>query len=136
MTEAGRLSEREAKAVNPGWIRRFFESSLGERMLKSRGIRREQEFLLWQPHDGETGSIIQGIIDCFFEEEDGLVLIDYKTDYVPEGDEEALKAKAEHYRRQIEIYRRAIEESLGRTVTESYLYFLSTGSAVRMDRNF
>ena len=131
MTEAGRLTEREARAVDPGWIRRFFESDLGERMLRAPKVYREQEFLLWQPWDGDTGSIVQGIIDCFFEDGEGLVLIDYKTDYIP-PEEGALEEKAEHYRRQIEVYRRAIEEARGTPVTESYLYFLSIGEAFRL----
>ena len=132
MTEEGRLSGEEAKAVNPGWISRFFRSDLGRRMLQAQKVYREQEFLLWQPHDEETGSIVQGIIDCFFEDGDGLVLIDYKTDYIPAGDEEALQAKAEHYRRQLGIYRQAIEEARGIPVSECYLYFLSAGKAVRL----
>ena len=132
MTEEGRLSGEEAKAVNPGWISRFFRSDLGRRMLQAQKVYREQEFLLWQPHDEETGSIVQGIIDCFFEDGDGLVLIDYKTDYIPAGDEEALQAKAEHYRRQLGIYRQAIEEARGVPVSECYLYFLSAGKAVRL----
>ena len=132
MTEEGRLSGEEAKAVNPGWISRFFRSDLGRRMLQAQKIYREQEFLLWQPHDEESGSIVQGIIDCFFEDGDGLVLIDYKTDYIPAGDEEALQAKAEHYRRQLGIYRQAIEEARGVPVSECYLYFLSAGKAVRL----
>ena len=131
MTETGRLTEREARAVDPGWIRRFFESDLGERMLRAPKVYREQEFLLWQPWDGDTGSIVQGIIDCFFEDGEGLVLIDYKTDYIP-PEEGALEEKAEHYRRQIEVYRRAIEEARGTPVTESYLYFLSIGEAFRL----
>ncbi len=131
MTEVGRLTEREARAVDPGWIRRFFESDLGERMLRAPKVYREQEFLLWQPWDGDTGSIVQGIIDCFFEDGEGLVLIDYKTDYIP-PEEGALEEKAEHYRRQIEVYRRAIEEARGTPVTESYLYFLSIGEAFRL----
>ena len=131
MTEGGRLTEREARAVDPGWIRRFFESDLGERMLRAPKVYREQEFLLWQPWDGDTGSIVQGIIDCFFEDGEGLVLIDYKTDYIP-PEEGALEEKAEHYRRQIEVYRRAIEEARGTPVTESYLYFLSIGEAFRL----
>ena len=55
-------------------------------------LHREQPFVLGMPADqvnrewnnGEE-VLIQGIIDAWFYEEDGIVLVDYKTDFIPEG---------------------------------------------------
>ena len=69
--------------------------------------------------------LLQGIIDCYFEEDDGIVLLDYKTDYVKQGMEHKIK---ENYRSQIEFYTRAIETITGKKVKEKYIYLFSSGS--------
>ena len=51
--------------------------------------------------------MIQGIIDAYLEEEDGLVLIDYKTDYILQGQEEIL---IKRYKAQLDYYGRALEQ--------------------------
>lgn len=133
MTAEGKLTEREKSGVRTDWIFRMFESVLGNRIKNADTVHREKPFLLWKPFDEETGSIVQGIIDCFFEEDGEAVLVDYKTDYIPYGErEEAAAEKAEKYRTQVDIYKGAIEKSTGLKVKEAYLYFLSVGTAVRM----
>ena len=62
---------------------------------------------------------LQGIIDCFFEEEDGIVLLDYKTDYV---EEEKIDEIIERYRAQLKYYKDALEKITEKRVKESYLY--------------
>ncbi|MBR6700142.1 MAG: UvrD-helicase domain-containing protein [Firmicutes bacterium] len=129
----GRISQEEAGEVRGDWIFRFFESDIGRRMKKAKTVYREKPFLLWRPCDEECGSIVQGIIDCFFEEDNEYVLIDYKTDHIPaEGREAALALKADSYLTQMNIYKEAIESSSGKKVKESYLYFLSAGQEVRI----
>ena len=59
---------------------------------------------------GEEKVRLQGIIDAFFEEEDGYVLLDYKTDYVKEGEEEAFINK---YKIQINLYKDTLNKILG-----------------------
>jgi ATP-dependent helicase/nuclease subunit A len=61
--------------------------------------------------------LIQGIIDVFFEEEDGLVLLDYKTDSVKTGED-----LVKRYKKQMELYKEAIERSRGKIVKKVYLY--------------
>ena len=63
---------------------------------------------------------MQGIIDCYFEEEGGLVLVDYKNSFVGGNIDESVIA--DRYRRQIELYKEAIEAAEGRRVKEAYLY--------------
>ncbi|KIR01508.1 ATP-dependent nuclease, subunit A [Lachnospiraceae bacterium TWA4] len=60
--------------------------------------------------------LIQGVIDLCFEEEDGIVLMDYKTDH---ADEEVLKKR---YSSQFKFYKKAIEQMTGKKVKESLLY--------------
>ena len=61
--------------------------------------------------------MVQGIIDAFWEEADGLVLVDYKTDHVKEGQE-----LIDRYQRQMHYYCQALERAYGKKVKECYLY--------------
>ena len=67
---------------------------------------------------------MQGIIDCYFEEEDGIVLIDYKNSYA--GNEERERELVRMYEGQIDIYREALEIASGKPVKESYLYLFGS----------
>ena len=128
------LTEREASVVWYKKIYKFFISPLGERLLKSykegRLVSRELPFfteLSSVEYNTELNKDVyidekirlQGIIDCFFEEEDGIVLLDYKTDYVEEGNEDEI---IERYRSQLKYYKDALEKITGKRVKESYLY--------------
>ena len=72
--------------------------------------------------------MIQGVIDCFFEEDDGYVLIDYKNSYInPENREGSLKKLRETYAKQVELYKEALELITCKPVREAYLYLFSEG---------
>ena len=89
--------------------------------------------------DADDEIIVQGTIDCFFEEADGVTLIDYKTDAFKEdiSDKDAVERfnteKAESYAVQLELYRRAVERITGMRVKEKYLYLFSTSGIVKVD---
>jgi ATP-dependent helicase/nuclease subunit A len=124
------ISEEEGKFTNPHKILNFFKSDLGLRMLKSENCRREIPFLIEvqstdiykelpkDKYQHET-VLLQGIIDCFFQEQEEYVLIDYKTDYVTKENLEDVK---ERYTTQLEHYAKAIEKITGKKVKEKYLY--------------
>ena len=64
--------------------------------------------------------LVQGIIDLYFiNVNDEIVLVDYKTDYVEKGKEEELVKK---YKKQLELYSRALEEALGKKVSKCWIY--------------
>ena len=72
--------------------------------------------------------LVQGIIDVWFAEEDGLVLVDYKTDRITGP--EAEQTLVERYRTQLDYYRCALEMSTGKKVKERYLYSFCLGKAI------
>ena len=139
------LSKEEAETVNPKLIERFIVSPLGLRMADAAkkatagaasdflGLQRERPFNLVLEQTGAQ-SIVQGIIDCFFEEEGELVLVDYKTTGV--GSEGELAARREsiraRYAMQIDLYRRALEAATGKPVKEAYLYLTNIGETIEM----
>ena len=113
----------------------FFESELGQRLQRAKNVRKEVPFTMafpareaypdWQ--DGDENILVQGIVDCLFEDENGLVLLDYKTDAITDrfknGFEEAEPVLRGRYEKQIQLYTRAIEQILKRKVSEQYLMF-------------
>ena len=69
--------------------------------------------------------ILQGIIDAFIMEEEGIILVDYKTDRVKDGEE-----LRNRYQKQIDLYSEALEQILGKKVKRRVLYSFSLGEEV------
>lgn len=137
LREARFISDREAQAVDAEAIVKLFGSPTGRRMLAAGDtLRREFKFSLLCPAEEIFGAaageklLLQGVVDCFLEEEGELVIIDYKTDYVPS--QGALREKAALYSGQLRAYARALERICGKTVKDCVLYFLSAGAAVSL----
>lgn len=127
VTEEKRLTEEYCQAVKIKRIVKFLCSEVGYRMWKAhreKTLRREQPFVLGIDArrlkedfpEGET-VLIQGIIDVYFREEDGLVLLDYKTDSVS-----SMEELWNRYETQMDYYQEALEKLTGRKVKERILY--------------
>jgi len=121
------LTAEEAAAISPAQIDRFAASALCRRMLSSPRALREQPFTLPVEVQGEV-SLIQGVIDACFVEDDRWVILDYKTDRI-DGDP---VAAAEKHRGQLQLYARALTEATGLPVAEQWVVLLRTGEAVRL----
>lgn len=126
----GILDEAELKAVNPLHIVAFFGSALGQRMLNSGRIEREYPIFAELPtkdiHVQQDGlTIVQGRADMFFYEDDGIVLVDYKSDT-----KENLEKELEAYAKQLDIYRTLLPIMTGVRVKEIYIYSFSCDMAV------
>jgi ATP-dependent helicase/nuclease subunit A len=80
---------------------------------------------------GET-IMLQGVIDCIFEEEQGLVLLDYKTDSLKGGGAKALEAVTERYRIQLDLYAKAVERIWKRPVTDKFIFLFDGAHIVRL----
>ena len=140
MVKDGRLKPEDRDAVNDNKFVKFFASGLGIRMCRAEDagtLRREQPFVIGLPAkelypDSESEEIVlvQGVIDAFFEEEDGIVLMDYKTDRIHED----AKAELTHkYQSQLKYYRRALEMLTGKEVKEVWFYAFGTGEDFRIE---
>ena len=133
LKNAGSLSEQEAKGIRIDQILGFFAQDIGQRAACAHSLQKEREFILQKDVNG-AATIVQGVIDCFFEEEDGLVLIDYKNSYV--DSEEAEEEIRQRYAGQLELYKEALEASYGKTVKETYLYLFYLKKFIRGDKKF
>lgn len=139
------LTDEEAEAVNPYKILKFFKSPLGEKVLNcykegSSKVNREKPFYIEVPSCSVIDDLpvelyenemvrIQGVIDCFLDEEDGITLIDYKTDYI---DSENREKVIEQYETQIYYYTMALERITGKKVKEKYLYLFYIDEAIKI----
>ena len=93
------------------------------------GFFKEQQFMIGVPasemghEDSEELVLVQGVIDAFIEEPEGLLLIDYKTDRISGKDKEMGKERLkERYRTQIDCYERALCQITGKTVARRCIY--------------
>ncbi len=129
MVTSGKISEENARMVRPGEIWKFVQTKTGKRMTRAQSKRqshREQQFVMGVParemHMGDSDELvlIQGIIDVWLEEEDGMVLIDYKTDHVSDGE-----ILVKRYKVQLDYYQRALEQMTGKRVKERIIYSLA-----------
>lgn len=134
---SGMIDEETFKAVRPADILRFLNSPLGRRMKAAhdRGaLYRERPYLVGLNADSidpecshESLVVVQGIIDACFEEDGGMVIVDYKTDNVKTGDE--LKKR---YHAQLNYYAAAIEQVMGMRVKEKIIYSVKLGEAITL----
>ncbi|HZH61073.1 MAG TPA: 3'-5' exonuclease, partial [Metabacillus sp.] len=136
------LSTELAKVIDVNQIAVFFSSDLGQRMIAAKHVYREVPFSYALDADKlyegmkDEPILIQGVIDCLFEDEQGTVLLDYKTDTIKgrftnetAAVEEILKNR---YRVQIDLYTKAVEDILHRPLQEKYLFFFDGGYLINM----
>nr|MCR5182669.1 PD-(D/E)XK nuclease family protein [Clostridia bacterium] len=129
MVEGEYLTPEEGEAVDAGKIYEFAASPLGRRIAAAQEngtLRRERSFVLRTDVDGQEATV-QGMIDCFFEEDGRAVLVDYKTT-APRN----VPGVKERYSVQMDIYKKAITLATGLEVSEAYLYLTNLGLTVDM----
>ena len=137
MAERALLTPEQAAAVDVPALERFLTSPLAEEIRGGRNVLREYRFTLlmearaYDPRaSAEDAMLLQGVVDCCFETESGLTVVDFKTDRVETAAE--VRNRAESYRPQLEAYSQALEQVLEKPVVRRALYFLHSGTAVEI----
>ncbi len=130
------LTIKQAKSINQDKIFNFLKSEIAKKVRKAQSIYQEVPFYINlkanEIYDTniEDTILVQGIIDLYFiDNNKDIILVDYKTDYVENKKEEIL---VEKYKKQIEIYERAIQEATNQNVKEKYIYSLYLNKAIRV----
>lgn len=142
-SEIGRLLAKgfidnvQAESLDRKKLENFFSSSLFRRISESEKVYREKKFIIGMSpltfdetlsdEFNDEKVVVQGILDCAFEEDGEIVIVDYKTDKV--SSPETLR---ERYSGQLRIYEQAVRECLGKNVKETLLYSFSLETTVKI----
>ena len=120
------ITHKEAEAININKVYQFTKSKIWEEMIHAHVVQREKSFYIKLPakeiyqKELDESVLVQGVIDLYYiNSDDELVLVDFKTDYVENRDEESLINK---YRTQLELYKNALEQATKRKVSRMYIY--------------
>lgn len=119
------LTVEEAKAVDISAVVKFFETDIAKRLMQSEEVFRELPFTYAFDGGDDDYQLLQGIADCLFKEDDGWVLLDYKTDRVKgrfQSNEEADIRMQDRYGIQLNLYKKAIESIAKVKIKEMVLY--------------
>ena len=121
------ISDKEIEVIDINIILGFLNTRLVKRVNKAKFIKRETAFTIGvkaneiyadeELKNLDNSILVSGVIDLYFEEEDGLVLVDYKTDKT-----KSRNALLNRYKAQLELYKRALEQSSGKKVKECIIY--------------
>lgn len=129
------MTPAQAQVIPLDRIARFFSSDLYRRMKASQRLERELRFLWevgseWMGYEnaGSDKITVQGVADCVFWEEGGMVIVDYKTDVVSCAEE-----LADKYREQLRIYRMILRQSLQTEVKACILYSFHLEKEIQLD---
>ena len=133
------ITEAEAETINKEKLLKYTKSELWQDLKQAKQIYKEQPFYInikastvydnIEPENDEN-ILVQGVIDLFYiNKNDEIVLVDFKTDYIDDGQEIML---IEKYKKQLEIYKIALEQSLKRSVSKVALYSLYLNKLIDM----
>lgn len=130
LVQMGKVSEDMQKLIRIPSVELFLKSQLAPRM-KAAAMRddlfREKPFVMGNHEMEEEMVLIQGIIDVFWVEEDGIVLLDYKTDRV-----DSATRLRDMYKEQLDLYAEALERIFPLSVKEKYLYSFRLNQAIEV----
>ena len=129
------LTEEEGKLVNCTQIARFFESDIGWKLRLGGQLLREFKFSILDDGrhygaglEGEQ-VLLQGVVDCAIVEEDGITVLDFKTDRVTS---DTLPQAVDRYRTQVQTYKEALERIYEKKVKKALLYFFHLDQFVEL----
>ena len=135
LVEEEYLTARQAEAVSVERILTFFQTELGKRLCRGEGVLREFKFSILT-EAGELDPalrgerfLLQGVVDCCLMEEDGMTVLDFKTDRVEPGREGDWAAA---YGPQVRTYGKALTRIFRKPVKRLYLYFFQTGALIEV----
>lgn len=127
------LTPEQGKLVNEEQIFHFFQTELGKKLIAHPNVLREFKFSVledasaYYPGVYDEHVLLQGVVDCALIEEDGIIIIDFKTDYITDKN---LSEKVDYYVGQVSTYGKVLSRIYQKPVIASYLYFFSSGQLI------
>lgn len=130
LQQNGLLTPEQAEMILPGQIAAFFRTPIGRKLWGGVPYIREFKFSILDSGEkygeGLEGEqvLLQGVVDCALLEEDGITILDFKTDHIRQ---EAMEDAAARYRPQLETYAEALSRIYEKPVKQRLLYFFHLG---------
>ena len=126
LVSEGAISAAISERIDIDSIAGFFESEVGRVVVSPTStVHREWPFTFALPA-GREFQVVQGIIDMLVETDEGLTVIDFKTDHISQ---EQVYQRGAGYKEQLRLYGAAAEAILKKPIHGKWLYFLSPGCA-------
>ena len=129
------ITKQEAEKININKLLSYTKSDLYKNLKKAKEIHKEQPFYMNIPANEiydvniEEKILVQGVVDLYYiDENDNIILVDYKTDYVKKDEKELI----EKYQKQLSIYKQAIEEALQKEVYKTYIYSIYLDKSIEL----
>lgn len=125
----GLISEEQMQSVKPSDIAAFFATPLGQKLRQGKVVR-EFKFSILQDagmYDRALSGeevLLQGVVDCALIEEDGITILDFKSDFVTEA---TFAEKCAQYAPQVHAYCAAMAQIYERPIKQKLLYFFHCG---------
>ena len=135
LTEIGYLNPEQARLVDAEKIATFFATEIGKKLRSGVPYLREFKFSILDQgeHYGEDLDgekvLLQGVVDCALLEPDGIIIVDFKTDYVTDM---TVHQRSEYYRPQLEAYSEALSRIYEMPVKKKLLYFFALNQYVEV----
>ncbi|HCI59807.1 MAG TPA: helicase-exonuclease AddAB subunit AddA [Ruminococcus sp.] len=133
----GLLTDKQTELIDKAKIKNLLNSELVQRIINSPLVFREEQFsaklnpslvfVEYENVDTDAEIIVQGAVDVAFEENGKLVIVDYKTDRVKDISKIAIL-----YKKQLELYRLAMEQSTEMTVSECIICSVHLGEYIKI----
>lgn len=138
LAQDGFITQEQASAVDLKKVKAFFNSELGKRVIGSNMVEKEKRFtaeITAFDADNTVSEryrnhpvILQGAVDCIFEESGKLNIIDFKTDRIDD-----ISELVDMYKVQLNLYRKAMEQVAGMDIADCYIYSMHSGKFIRVD---
>jgi len=129
------LTPEEGACIQTEQVYEFFHCEIGQRVVNAREVLREFKFSILQdackyyPDVPGEKILVQGVVDCAIIDDDGITVIDFKSDHVTSL---TLESVTNRYREQICVYVNALEEIYQKPIKAAYLYFFRMGKIVQI----
>lgn len=137
LVESGFLTPQQKDMLDVLKITEFLNSSLIDRIINAEEFYREYQFTVninLSEYDEnidnslkEQKIVMQGAVDLAFAENDGLVIVDYKTDRVKD-----VSVLSTLYSKQLLLYKNAMEQCTGLKVKEMYIYSVNLNKLIKV----
>lgn len=133
--ECSIITKKEAEAIDKEKLLIYTKSNLFISLKNAKEIYKEAPFYMnikgskIYKENIDENILVQGVIDLYYiDNEDNIILVDYKTDYVKKDEQELI----DKYRKQLEIYADTLERTLGKKVYKTYIYSVYLGKSIEV----